>query len=101
MVLAMMSACNNNHKTGPVSSHIDSVLFEEGRLKHYMHMVELADSFEQSGHLTKLNANRWRGVAYYHQGQYRMAEVCYKKALECEVKTDQSKIGRASCRERV
>ena len=92
MVLAMMSACNNNHKTGPVSSHIDSVLFEEGRLKHYMHMVELADSFEQSGHLTKLNANRWRGVAYYHQGQYRMAEVCYKKALECEVKTDQDQL---------
>ena len=55
-------------------------------------MVELADSFEKAGNLSQLNANRWRGVAYYHQGQYRMAEVCYKKALECEVKDDQDQL---------
>ena len=92
MVLAMMVSCSKDQKTGPVSLHVDSVLFEAGRLKQYPHMVELADSFEKSGDLTHLNANRWRGVAYYHQGQYRMAEVCYKKALECEVKTDQDQL---------
>ena len=92
MVFAMMASCSKDQKTGPVSSHVDSVLFEAGRLKQYPHMVELADSFEKSGSLTQLNANRWRGVAYYHQGQYRMAEVCYKKALECEVKTDQDQL---------
>ena len=92
MLITMMSSCVKEHKTGPVSTHIDSVLFETGRLKQYMHMVELADSFEQTGDLTKLNANRWRGVAYYHQGQYRMSEVCYKRALECEVKTDQDQL---------
>ena len=92
MVLAMMVSCSKDQKTAPVSSHIDSVLFEVGRLKQYTRMVELADSFEKSGDLTKLDANRWRGVAYYHQGQYRVAEVCYKKALECEVKTDQDQL---------
>ena len=92
MVIAMMVSCSKDQKTAPVSSHIDSVLFEVGRLKQYTRMVELADSFEKSGDLTKLNANRWRGVAYYHQGQYRVAEVCYKKALECEVKTDQDQL---------
>ena len=92
MVFAMMTSCSKDHKTGPVSTHVDSVLFETGRLKQYTHLVELADSFEQAGDLTKLNANRWRGVAYYHQGLYRMAEVCYKKALECEVKDDQDQL---------
>ena len=92
MVLAMIMSCSKDNKTGPVSSHIDSVLFDAGRYKQYTHMVELADSFEKSGSLTKLNANRWRGVAYYHQGKYRIAEACYKKALECEVKTDQDQL---------
>ena len=92
MVLAMIMSCSKDNKTGPVSSHIDSVLFDAGRYKQYTRMVELTDSFEKSGDLTQLNANRWRGVAYYHQGQYRMAEVCYKKALECEVKTDQDQL---------
>ena len=92
MVLAMMMGCGRSVQTGPVSSHVDSVLFEEGRLKRYDHMKVMADSFELFGDLTELNANRWRGVSYYHQGQYRMAEVCYKKALECEVKTDQDQL---------
>ena len=76
MVLAMITSCSKDNKTGPVSSHTDSVLFDVGRYKQYARMVELVDSFEQTGDLTKLNANRWRGVAYYHQGQYRMAEMC-------------------------
>ena len=92
MTFAMMLSCAKNNKTGPVSSHADSVLFNEGVYKRYNHMIVMADSFEQTGNLTKLNANRWRGVAYYHQGQYRMAEVCYKKALECEVNTDQDQL---------
>ena len=92
MVFAMITSCGNDQKQGPVSSHIDSILFETGRLKQYTRLVELADSFEKSGNLTQLNANRWRGTAYYHQGQNRIAEVCYKKALECEVKTDQDQL---------
>ena len=92
MVFAMITSCGNDQKQGPVSSHVDSILFETGSLKQYTRLVELADSFEKSGSLTQLNANRWRGTAYYHQGQNRIAEVCYKKALECEVKTDQDQL---------
>lgn len=92
MVFAMITSCGNDQKQGPVSSHVDSILFETGSLRQYVRLVELADSFEKSGNLTQLNANRWRGTAYYHQGQNRIAEVCYKKALECEVKTDQDQL---------
>ena len=89
VALAMMLSCAKGNKTGPISSHVDSVLFDVGKDKLYTRMLELVDSFELFGGLTELNANRWRGVAYYHQGQYRMAEVYYKKALECEVKDEQ------------
>ena len=92
MVFATITSCGEDQKQGPVSSHVDSILFETGSLKQYTRLVELADSFEKSGNLTQLNANRWRGTAYYHQGQNRIAEVCYKKALECEVKTDQDQL---------
>ena len=92
MLFAMITSCGNDQKQGPVSSHVDSILFETGSLRQYARLVELADSFEKSGSLTQLNANRWRGTAYYHQGQNRIAEVCYKKALECEVKTDQDQL---------
>ena len=92
MVIAMLPACTRNKKAGPVSSHVDSVLFNEGVYKRYTHMIAMADSFELFGDLTELNANRWRGVGYYHQGQYRMAEICYKKALECEVKDDHDQL---------
>ena len=92
VALAMMLSCAKGNKTGPISSHVDSVLFDVGKDKLYTRVLELVDSFELSGGLTELNANRWRGVAYYHQGQYRMAEVYYKKALECEVKDEQDQL---------
>ena len=92
VVFAMIASCRKENKTGPISSHVDSVLFDAGKDKHYTRMLELVDSFEFFGDLTGLNANRWRGVAYYHQGQYSMAEVCYKKALECEVKDDHDQL---------
>lgn len=58
MVLAMITSCDNDQKQGPVSSHIDSILFETGSLKQYTRLLELADSFEKSGNLTQLNAHR-------------------------------------------
>ena len=54
----------------------------------YDRMLALVDSFEETGDINKLDAYRWRGTYYYHQNQYRTAEVCYHKALDCEVKTD-------------
>ena len=74
------------------ASKADSVLFDIGVVKDYEHMREVADSFEMAGDISALDANRWRGVSYYHQGQYRMAEICYRKALECEVTNVQDQL---------
>ena len=73
----------------PRMAHADSVLFDIGVQKDYEHMRALSDSFEFSKDISSLDANRWRGVSYYHQGQYRLAEIYYRKALESNIETDQ------------
>lgn len=72
----------------PKAGHADSVLFDYGVKMKYDRMLALTDSFEFVGDLSPLDANRWRGVAYYHQEQYSQAEVCFRKALECEVNSE-------------
>ena len=88
----LLVSCSGGNHREIKASRADSALFDVGTLKAYDRMLAMADSFEMVGDLTPLDANRWRGVAYYHQGQYRMAEICYRKALECEVKTDQDQL---------
>ena len=82
----LLVSCSGGNHREIKASRADSALFDVGTLKAYDRMLAMADSFEMVGDLTPLDANRWRGVAYYHQGQYRMAEICYRKALECEAK---------------
>ena len=86
------SCSNKSHHREIKDSHADSVLFATGVVMDYQRMMALADSFEMAGDISALDANRWRGVAYYHQGHYQMSEVCYRKAMECEVKTDQDQL---------
>jgi serine phosphatase RsbU (regulator of sigma subunit) len=64
-------------------------------------MRVLADSFEMTGDISALNANRWRGVSFYHQGQYRMAEIYYRKALESEIKSSQDQLSYNKCARRL
>jgi len=70
----------------------DSLIFQVGLQKKYPEMRLLVDSLEMTGDLSPLNANRWRGVSYYREGNYRMAEVCYRKALSAPVKTDEDQL---------
>ena len=91
--LACLLSCTSSTKrTNPNASHADSVIFAAGALMHYDHMMELVDSFEQAGSITPLNANRWRGVVYYHQNQYRLAEISYRKAIKEEVKNNDDQL---------
>ena len=69
MLLILAVSCGKTgHQERVVrSGHADSVLFDVGVVKDYDRMLVLADSFEAVGDLSKLDANRWRGVAYYRQ----------------------------------
>ena len=83
-----LSSCGNHRQHEVHASHADSVIFAVGVTKDYERMRVVTDSFEMTGDISALDANRWRGVSYYRQGQYRMAEICYRKALDNPVKND-------------
>ena len=82
------------------ASKADSILFDIGTGKDYDYLRAVTDSFEMVGDLSPLDANRWRGTSYYRQGQYNMAEVCYRKAMECKVEnqTDQQSYNKCARR---
>ena len=89
-LLVCFSACSQEKRAREIQSgHADSLIFDAGAVKNYSRMIQLVDSFSDIGELTPLNTNRWRGVYYYRQGQYRSAEFYYKKALACEISSDQ------------
>lgn len=87
MTLSLTVSCGGKKMREPLASHADSLLFDMGAQKKYDRMRTVTDSLEMLGQLSAIDANRWRGVSYYRQGKYLMAEVCYRKALSCEVKT--------------
>lgn len=87
-----LCSCNSNEQAEIKANKADSLIFDTGVMKDYDRMRVLADSFEMSGDISSLNANRWRGVSYYREGNYNMAEICYRKALESNIKTEQDQV---------
>lgn len=87
-----LCSCDSNEQAEIKANKADSLIFDTGVQKDYDRMRELADSFEITGDITTLNANRWRGVSYYREGNNNMAEICYRKALECNIKTAQDEV---------
>jgi serine phosphatase RsbU (regulator of sigma subunit) len=83
------------------ASRADSILFDIGVGKDYDHLRAVTDSFEMVGDLSPLDANRWRGTSYYRQGQYNMAEVCYRKAMECKVESQADQQSYNKCARRL
>ena len=76
-------------------------MFDAGTHKDYDRVRALADSFETAGVISQLNANRWRGVSYYHEGHYRMSEMYYRKALECPIMNDEDQLSYNKCARRL
>lgn len=87
-----LCSCNNNEQAEAKANKADSIIFDAGVIKDYDRMRLLADSFELSGDISSLNANRWRGVSYYREGNNNMAEICYRKALECDINSEQDEV---------
>ncbi len=88
-IILITSCDGKKNARQPKMAHADSVIFDVGSHKDYERMRALSDSFELSKDISSLNANRWRGVSYYRQGQYRLAEIYYRKALESDIKSEQ------------
>ena len=88
----MQMSCSDKKRTELKASHADSLIFAAGAKLDYERMLALADSFEVTGDISALDANRWRGVYYYRQNQYRMAEIYYRKALDCDIRNDEDQL---------
>ena len=101
LIIITMMSCHEVKRREIRSTHADSVLFDIGVQMEYERMRKVTDSFEIAGDISALNANRWRGVSYYHQGQYRMAEIYYKRALESEIKSSQDQLSYNKCARRL
>ena len=72
-------------------SYADSLIFDRGQKQDYQGMLALTDSFEQTGTISPIAANRWRGVAYNYMGSVRKSEFYYKKVFNASIKTDADK----------
>ena len=101
LAATMLGACGKQQQAEPKGDKADSLLFTVGSMMNYDRLLQLTDSFEMTGDITPLNANRWRGVAYYHQNMYRMAELCYRKALETEAKSEHDLVSYNKCARRL
>ena len=88
LIVMMFFSCNKAEREELKAGHADSLIFAAGAVMQYDRLLELVDSFDATGDINKLDAYRWRGAYYYHQNQYRMAEVCFRNALDYEPKTD-------------
>ena len=77
-VAMVLVSCGQQSKKELLASRADSLIFAQGAVMNYDRMLALTDSFEVTGDISPLDANRWRGVYYYRQNQYRMAELCYR-----------------------
>lgn len=88
LIVTMLFSCNKGQQAELKAGHADSMIFAAGAVMNYDRMLALVDSFDAKGDINKLDAYRWRGSYYYHQNQYRTAEVCFRNALDYELKTD-------------
>lgn len=88
VVLLLAVSCGHESKEKTQVTHADSVLFAAGRALDYTRLLELTDSFEHEGAITRMNANRWRGVGYNNLGKVRSAEYYYRKVVDAKIETD-------------
>lgn len=101
LVSMALVSCDKEMRRDLKASRADSILFDVGVRMEYDSMLYLANRYEEQGLISELDANRWRGVAYYHQGHYCMSEIYYRKAIECEVETDNDQLNYNKCARRL
>ena len=93
VVFALAVSCKEDKLAQDFTSgQADSLIFDAGVQKDYERMVSLADSLERERRISVMNADRWRGTAYYRQGQYRSAEFYYKKVVDGVIETTQDSL---------
>ena len=71
------------------TKHADSLIFAAYQQYDYNQLITLADQLQESGELSDMKANYWRGYAYSRQRKTRLAESNWKKAIALDIKNDE------------
>ena len=87
--VVFITSCHDQKQAEIKGTKADSIIFAAGDAQNYKRLLALTDSFERSGDISDVNANRWRGVGYYYQGQMLTAEFYYQKVVSAEIKNEQ------------
>ena len=92
-VAVITTSCGYSEKEEEaIASSADSAIFDVGVTKDYERMLAVIDSFDRAEIISPLDANRWRGTAYYRMGKYLPSEVYFKKAVDDTPQTSQDRL---------
>lgn len=92
LTVLLVASCNRQRWTERKIIETDSLMFAAGKTGNYQRVLQLTDSLEKAGDINSINANRWRGVAYYYLGQMRPAEFYYQKVVDANVKSENDQL---------
>lgn len=80
-ILFLLTACQHKNTMPPKVSVADSIINEVAAKKDYEHVLLIADSLEETGDITRMEADMKRGWAYHKMRRLTKAEEYYRKVM--------------------
>ena len=86
MTLSMLLACGDEREhVAETNKEADSLIDAAHKEHAYERLLELADTLQNAGKITDIQANYWRGYAYSRQHLMRLSEKFWKQAVNAEI----------------
>ena len=80
-ILFLLTACQHKNTMPTKVSVADSIINEFAAKKDYEHVLIIADSLEDTGDMTRMEADTKRGWAYHKMRRLTKAEEYYRKVI--------------------
>lgn len=89
LTVTMLLSCGDKEQKVADTTKADSLIGAAHKDHEYERLLELADTLQASGHITAIQADYWRGYAYYGLHMMRLAEKSWKQAVNAEIHNDE------------
>ena len=80
-VLTAMLSCDHKQQVTKDHTQADSIIIATYKTKDYQRVIELCDSFEQTGDITPVKAAYFRGSIYYSLSNYQSIREEFQRLL--------------------
>ena len=87
--MVFCGSCKRERLIELKANKADTLIYNAGDKLDYDRMLFLTDSLAEVGDISEMNANRWRGTAYYHIGKFRTSEFYYEKVVDATIHDEQ------------